>query len=129
MNFFKTLKTLYFMVLAVAMAGALVSASTSSTVNQQVSTLTASLCSIVTSFRTVIGVLALLLFIAGGTMYAGAHMLPAAGNLRGNLQGWSLGMIMGGIVGIILVLIAPYILNMIIGIGGGASEGIGTCVT
>jgi type IV secretory pathway VirB2 component (pilin) len=128
MEILNGLNRVYYMLIAAALGITLVSASASSpTVMQQVTTLTASLCGIVASLRAVIGVLALLLFIAGGTMYAGAHMLPAAGNLRGNLQGWSMGMIMGGVVGIILVLIAPYILNMIIGIGGGAASGIVTC--
>jgi hypothetical protein len=72
----------------------------------------------------VIGVLALLLFIAGGSLYAGAHMLPAAGNLRGNLQGWSMGMIMGGIVGIILVLLAPYLVGLILGFSSSGTPGM-----
>lgn len=80
-----------------------------------------SLCAIVGQVRAVIGVLALLLFIAGGTMYAAAHLLPAAGNLRGNLQGWSMGMIVGGIVGLILVLLAPSLLNVIASVGGSAN--------
>jgi len=80
-----------------------------------------SLCSIITTIQTVVGVIALALFILGGAMYAIAHMLPAAGNLRGNLQGWSLGMIVGGIVGLIIVLIAPGLINVIINAAGTTS--------
>jgi hypothetical protein len=119
MNIVKNLKLLYYAFVVVGLFATLVSATT--TVPNQASTLSASLCGIVSSIRTVIGVLALLLFIAGGSLYAGAHMLPAAGNLRGNLQGWSMGMIMGGIVGIILVLLAPYLVGMIINLGGTSS--------
>ncbi len=81
-------------------------------------TISASLCGIVNQISEVIGILALLLFIVGGTMYAAAHLLPAAGNLRGNLQGWSMGMIVGGVVGLILVLLAPSLLNIIATAGG-----------
>ncbi len=95
--------------------------------NSAGATLSASLCSIVADIRTVIGILALVLFIIGGTMYAAAHLLPAAGNLRGNLQGWSMGMIVGGIVGLILVLIAPTLLNVIISIGGSNSISASGC--
>jgi hypothetical protein len=75
------------------------------------------LCGIIITVQTVVGVIALVLFILGGALYAVAHMLPAAGNLRGNLQGWSLGMIVGGIVGLIIVIIAPSILSIIASTG------------
>ena len=117
MNIVKNLKLLYYVFVVGGLFATFVSATTT-VPNNQAATLSASLCGIVGSIRTVIGVLALLLFIAGGSLYAGAHMLPAAGNLRGNLQGWSMGMIMGGIVGIILVLLAPYLVDMIINLGG-----------
>ena len=84
----------------------------------EVGVTTSTLCGVVNGVRTVIGVLALLLFIIGGALYALAHLLPAAGNIRGNLQGWSLGMILGGIVGLILVILAPIILGFVLGFGG-----------
>ncbi len=84
-------------------------------------TISESLCSIVGDITSIIGILALLLFIAGGTMYAVAHMLPAAGNMRGNLQGWSMGMILGGVVGLILVVIAPSLLSAIAATASGGS--------
>ena len=80
-----------------------------------------SLCSIIVTIQTVVGVIALALFILGGALYAIAHMLPAAGNLRGNLQGWSLGMIVGGIVGLIIVIVAPGLINVIINAAGSGS--------
>ncbi len=125
-RFLKNLKMLYYVFVVGTIFATIVSATTTGTGTGSVSALSLSLCAIVGEIRTVIGILALLLFIAGGSLYAGAHMLPAAGNLRGNLQGWSLGMIMGGIVGIILVLLAPYLVNMITNLGGGTGY-IGTC--
>ncbi|MHB1830062.1 MAG: hypothetical protein ACYCO0_01585 [Candidatus Micrarchaeaceae archaeon] len=88
-------------------------------VTAQASTaISSSLCGIIGSIRSVVGILALALFILGGALYAVAHMLPAAGNLKGNLQGWSLGMIVGGIVGLIIVIIAPSLIGMIASAGG-----------
>lgn len=82
---------------------------------QSTISLSSSICSIVDVVRSFIGYIALLLFIVGAVLYAVAHLLPAAGNMRGNLQGWSIGMIIGGVVGIILILIAPGVINLIIG--------------
>ncbi len=117
MNIQKTLKLLYLTV----MFGSLIAATAAAASNAG-DVISASLCGIVGAISTVIGVLALLLFIAGGTMYAAAHLLPAAGNLRGNLQGWSMGMIVGGVVGLILVLLAPSLLNIIASTGGASSN-------
>jgi hypothetical protein len=84
------------------------------------------LCGIIGTIQTVVGVIALALFILGGAFYAIAHMMPAAGNLRGNLQGWSLGMIVGGIVGLIIVIIAPGIISTIASTAG--STTLTSCV-
>lgn len=86
--------------------------------------ITSSICSIVQVVRSFVAYIALLLFIVGAVLYALAHLLPAAGNMRGNLQGWSIGMIIGGIVGIILVLIAPGLINIIISSAGSGTSGI-----
>jgi hypothetical protein len=72
--------------------------------------------SIVTIVQTIIGVFAIALFMIGGILYAAAHFMPAAGQIRANMQGWAMGMILGAIVGLILVLIAPYLVNFIHGI-------------
>jgi hypothetical protein len=85
---------------------------------------TSTLCGIIGGVRSVVGVIALVLFIVGGALYAVAHMMPAAGNLRGNVQGWSLGMIVGGIVGLIIVLIAPAIIGAIAGVSLSGSGSI-----
>ena len=75
--------------------------------------ISSSLCGIITNIQAVVGVIALALFILGGACYGIAHMLPAAGNIKGNMQGWALGMVIGGIVGLIIVIIAPGIINLI----------------
>lgn len=90
------------------------------------SQLSSQLCTIVGDVRDVIGVFALVLFIIGGVLYAAAHFLPAAGQIRGNLQGWSMGMIIGGIIGIILVIAAPAIVNIVTGFGSGTLSSV-TC--
>ena len=87
------------------------------------------LCSVVAGVQEVVGVIAILLFVLGGVMYAIAHMMPSAGQLRGNLQGWSMGMIVGGIVGLILVLLAPGIVGFIVSsaAAGGSSVNTASC--
>ena len=74
-------------------------------------------CALVTTVRSIIALFALVLFLIGAVLYAIAHFLPAAGQLKGGLQGWALGMILGGVVGIILVIIAQPLVNMIAGFG------------
>ncbi len=83
---------------------------------QNTSALTNALCGIVNGIGTVLSILALLMFILGGTLYAFAHFLPATGNFRGNMQGWGMGMLMGGIIALVLYIIAPFIVGQIIGI-------------
>ncbi len=122
MNVPKILRFLYYTIALGTLFTALVGAQAVLTGTAALST---SLCGIVGDIRTVIGIIAILLFITGGALYAGAHMLPAAGNLRGNLQGWSMGMIIGAVVGIILVLLAPTLLSVIGGIG--STSALSTC--
>ncbi|MDE1847494.1 MAG: hypothetical protein KGH61_00910 [Candidatus Micrarchaeota archaeon] len=80
----------------------------------QVGTLTSQLCGIVNGVRTIIGVLALVMFLVGGVLYSAAHFMPAAGQIKANMQGWSMGMILGAVVGVILVILAPIIVNHLI---------------
>ncbi len=84
------------------------------------------LCGVITSISQILSILALMLFILGGTLYAFAHFLPAAGNFRGNLQGWGMGMLMGGIIALILYIAAPFIINQIISVNTGSTLGGGT---
>ena len=100
----------------------LVGISLASLAAAQSEVVTSSLCIIIDNIQAVIGVIALMLFVLGGVMYAIAHMLPAAGNIKSSMQGWGLGMIIGGIVGIIIVIIAPGIIHLIIISAGGSAH-------
>jgi uncharacterized protein YqgC (DUF456 family) len=60
----------------------------------------------------------LVLFILGAALYAIAHFLPSAGNMKSGLQGWSIGMMIGGLVGLILIIIGPFIVNLFANAGG-----------
>jgi hypothetical protein len=81
------------------------------------SQLSATLCGIIAGIATVIGVLAIFMFVLGGILYAFAHFLPAAGNLKGSMQGWGMGVLMGGIIMIILYVLAPFIVGTVLGFG------------
>lgn len=81
--------------------------------------ITTALCGIIQGIALVIGVLAVFMFILGGVLYAFAHFLPAAGNLKGSMQGWGIGMLMGGIIMLILYVLAPFIVGKIISLSNG----------
>ncbi len=81
--------------------------------------LSSQLCALVSDIRSIVGVFTLALFLIGGVLYAAAHFMPSAGQIKGSLQGWAMGMIIGGVVGLILVIIAPYIVQMIASFSGG----------
>ena len=84
-----------------------------------VSTLTSQLCGIVNDVRTVIGVIALVMFLIGGVLYAVGHFMPAAGNVKASMQGWAMGMILGAVTGVILVILAPFIIKTVLSFGSG----------
>lgn len=88
------------------------------------SLLSSELCGIVSSIQTIVGVLALALFLIGGLMYAIAHFLPPSVEYRKSLMGWATAMITGGVIGLIVVIIAPMLVGMFAGaastVGGGA---------
>lgn len=85
------------------------------------SAITSSLCSIISIVASVIAFFAVFMFIIGGVLYAFAHFLPAAGNLKGSMQGWGIGMLMGGIIMLILYILAPYIVGQIVSLGNGGT--------
>lgn len=81
------------------------------------------LCSVISTVSFVLTILALMLFVLGGTLYAFAHFLPATGNFRGNMQGWGMGMLMGGIISLILYILAPFIITKVVSINPAGSTG------
>lgn len=93
------------------------------------SALSTQLCDIVTAVRTIVGILALTLFLIGGVLYAISHFLPTNLDFKKSLTGWSQGMIIGGLIGLVIVLIAQPIITLIINIGvsGGSPTLTATC--
>ncbi len=118
MNGMNLWKVMYYVLFASVITGF---ASASSTSVNSISTLSSTFCGIVGTVRSIISLFALVMFLAGGVLYAVAHFLPTTGQLKGSMQGWALGMILGGIVGIILVVIAPSVVNMVAGFGNNIS--------
>jgi hypothetical protein len=74
---------------------------------------TNAICSVYFIINTVLFILALTIMIIGGAVYAGANVLP--GSTRGVIQGYAMGMVMGGVVGAIIAVVAPWVLQIIIG--------------
>lgn len=93
---------------------------TASAQGNTVQLLTSTLCGIVGGVRAVVGDLALALFLLGGILYASAHFLPSAGNLKPQAQSWSMAMLIGGVIGVILVIVAPLIVSIVIQFQNGA---------
>ncbi|MEM0200925.1 MAG: hypothetical protein QXD23_00795 [Candidatus Micrarchaeaceae archaeon] len=89
----------------------------------------AALCSVISEISFVLSILALMLFILGGTLYAFAHFLPATGNFRGSMQAWGMGMLMGGIISLILYILAPFIVGKIESINPNSGIQAPTCST
>jgi hypothetical protein len=117
MNKINVWKVMYYILFASVVTGFVSSQSTTNTI----STLSSTFCGIVNTVRSIISLFALVMFLAGGVLYAVAHFLPTTGQLKGSMQGWALGMILGGIVGIVLVVIAPSVVNMVAGFGNNIS--------
>ncbi len=78
-------------------------------------------CGILGTIATVIGFIAIFLFVLGAVLYAVAHILPAAGNLKGSMQGWGMGMLVGGIIAIILYTLSSFVVYKIASFSAGNS--------
>jgi hypothetical protein len=88
------------------------------------------LCNIVNEVRSIIGIIALVLFMLGGLMYAISHFLPTNLEFKKSMTTWSTAMIIGGIIGLVVILIAQPVIVLIMGLGqsvGGASLPVVTC--
>ncbi|MGC8547483.1 MAG: hypothetical protein ACP5MC_00565 [Candidatus Micrarchaeia archaeon] len=94
------------------------------------SSVQSTLCGIVNFVKAIVGVLAVVLIILGGVLYAVGHFLPATGQVRQSIQGWAMGMIFAAIVAIVLFIVAQPLVTMIGGFGsaaGGTSPSSITC--
>ncbi len=128
MNFGKLRLVLYLLVFV--NIATLVMPLTADSTNSVTNALTSQLCGIVGSVRTIVGVLALTLFLIGGVLFAVSHFLPTNLEFKKSLTVWSQGMIIGGLIGLIIVLIAQPIISLITQIGtsaGGSSIAAITC--
>jgi len=79
--------------------------------------ISSTLCGMVTTVRTIVGALALTLFLLGGVMYAVSHFLPTNMEFKKSMTAWSTAMITGGIIGLVIVLIAQPLIQTITGLG------------
>ena len=71
------------------------------------------LCGVYINVHNIIFLLAIVLVILGGALYAGANVMPSAS--KGAIQGYGMGFILGGVVGVIISILAPYIIGLVSG--------------
>lgn len=71
------------------------------------------LCGVYNNVHNIIFLLAIVLVIMGGALYAGANIMPSAS--KGAIQGYGMGFILGGVVGVIISILAPYIIGIVSG--------------
>jgi hypothetical protein len=82
-------------------------------------------CGFVKGIQTIIGIIAISLFLIGGVMYSIAHFLPTSLDYRKNLMGWAMAMIVGAMIGLVIVILAQPLVAMI----GGFSTAAGGSFT
>ncbi len=92
--------------------------SAASTISSTGNTVICQLYAIYATTQTAIYVIAILLMILGGVIFAASHIMP--GQSKGTLQGYATGMILGGIIGVIIAVMAPYIFQLLAGSHGQA---------
>ncbi|VVB77179.1 Uncharacterised protein [uncultured archaeon] len=91
--------------------------------------LSSQLCAIVGMVRTIVGILAIALFLIGGVLYAVSDFLPTNLEFRKSMIGWATAMIIGGLIGLVIVIIAQPVIQLVenVGSSAGGASGIGTC--
>ncbi len=78
-----------------------------------VNTIVVELCRIIYQIQFIIGILALLLFIMGGILWAGSHLLPSAGQHRSTMQGWAIGLVIAAVIMLILYVVSTPLIEFI----------------
>jgi len=71
------------------------------------------LIQLVEMLRSIVPVIALGLFVFAGLVYAVGQVFDV--QTRQKAQNWAMAMIVGGIIGIIIVLIAPWLVDFLLG--------------
>jgi len=88
---------------------AFATSSVASTINQQ-------LIDLVNMLRNIVPVISLGLFVFAGIVYAIGQVFDV--QTRQKAQNWAMAMIVGGIIGIIIVIIAPWLVDFLLGFSG-----------
>ncbi|MBI5159364.1 hypothetical protein HY992_04550 [Candidatus Micrarchaeota archaeon] len=91
--------------------------------------ITAQLTVICTQFKGIVPVVALLMFIVAGAIYAAGQIMGAETRARANV--WSTAMLVGGIIGLILAASAGYFVETFsqFALGGSSTYGTGATTT
>ena len=84
------------------------------------------LCNIRNLITGIIPTIALIMFLLAGLAYAAGQTFGA--EMKAKAQGWAMSLLVGGIVGILIAVVAPFLVNVFIGMGGGISGAtVATC--
>ncbi len=114
-------RTLLFLLLASSLLFGCISPSLAAQASGISSGIQIQICALIGIISSVIGILAIFLFVFGAILYAVAHMLPAAGNFKGSAQGWGMGMLIGGVIGVILYLLSSFIIYRLASFSAGGA--------
>jgi len=80
------------------------------------SNINTSLLDLVQLIKDIVPIVVLALFILAGLVYALGQVFDAA--TRQKAQNWAMAMIVGGVVGILIVIIAPFLVDFLVGMSG-----------
>jgi hypothetical protein len=80
------------------------------------STVTGQLIELVKMLQGIVPVIALGLFVFAGIVYAVGQVFDV--QTRNKAQNWAMAMIVGGIIGVLIVLIAPWLVDFLLGFSG-----------
>ena len=95
------------------MLAAVASASTASEIGSSV---TAQLIELVKMLQGIVPAIALGLFIFAGVVYAIGQVFDV--QTRQKAQNWAMAMIVGGIIGVLIVIMAPWLVDFLLGFSG-----------
>lgn len=95
---------------------ALAGAAFAATGSQIGSNITSQLIELVKLLQGIVPVVALGLFVFAGVVYALGQIFDV--QTRQKAQNWAMAMIVGGVIGILIVIIAPFLVDFLIGFGG-----------
>jgi hypothetical protein len=71
------------------------------------------LTALVELIRSIVPIIALGLFVLAGLVYAIGQVFDA--QTRQKAQSWAMAMIVGGIIGVLIVIIAPWLVDFLLG--------------